>query len=190
MMNFPLNQAFRPNMLQPNMEKTETPSTVGGHMTTPLMPETKPVITTTTTTTTTSTTTTTTVPPSEPKKVPMTTLEPMADMEDETTLQPEPMAEVEADSVPQDQGTTEPIIEDEMMMEDTLAVADDKEEPVSATEIMPMMEGEEETATETFQDENEMVHNTEIQDDMTVTEPEPENEVTTEFPNLRDLPVF
>lgn len=40
-----------------------------------------------------------------------------------------------------------------------------------------MMENEEETATEIFHDENDLMHNTEIQDDVTVTEPEPENEV-------------
>ncbi|KAK8374791.1 hypothetical protein O3P69_012561 [Scylla paramamosain] len=182
MMNFPLTQAFRPNMLQPDMEKTESPSTVEGHTTTPLMPETKPM------TTSPTTSTTTTVPTSEPK-VPVTTLEPMVDMEDETTLQPETMAEAEEDSVPHDQGNTEPVTESEIMLRGTLAFANDEEEPVSATEIMPMMEGEE-TATETFHDENEMMHNTEIQDDMTMTEPVPENEVTTEFPNLRDLAVF
>ena len=108
------------------------PSTVEGHITTPLMPETKPM-----TTTTITTTTTTTALASEPK-MPMTTLEPMADMEDETTLQPETMAEVEADSVPHEEETTEPVIEDEMMLRDNLAFTNDKEEPVSATEIMPV----------------------------------------------------
>lgn len=125
-------------MLQPDMEKTEAPTTMEGHMTTPLMSETKPMTTTTTTTTTTSTSTTTTVPTPEPKKVPMTTLAPMADMEDETTLQPETIAEAEEDPVSRDQGSTEPVTADEMMLRDTLASAIDEEEPVSATEIMPV----------------------------------------------------